>query len=267
MPTLWCRLLSCCHCVSHVMYFFESFSDDMNIAYVAKNNPTIRVGRIRTTIFVSTALELIRASIKKRSSIIDIHKSRLIQLRTITLANLTNKLFISSIPCAEKERARLTASPNWSTSNFIEITQGWKTVRRAKPCTFLDASLVNLSWEDECSWVWGAQIVSRIVKQLKESFSLLWDLTNSYILIKVTALTLEFFCRTLVNAPNFLVKLKKLNCTSQSALLKYTFCSLRGHQGHLVYNMIIHLNGKEVAHLSFGRYNILQECYVADHVL
>ena len=30
--------------------------------------------------------------------------------------------------------------------------------------------------------------------------------------------------------------------------------------------MVIHLHGKEVAHLPFGWYNVLQEGYMADHV-
>ena len=143
VPTLRCGLLSCCDRVSHVMHFFESFSDYMNIADVSKNNFTIRVSRVGTAVLVAATLELICASIKQRSSIVDLHESRLVHLRTITLADLPNKLFIPSIPRSEKERARLTASPNGSTCNLIEIAQGWKAVRRTKSCTFFDGGLVN----------------------------------------------------------------------------------------------------------------------------
>ena len=110
------------------MHFFESFSDNMNIAYVTKNNLAVRVGRVWAAVLVPATLKLVCASVEQRSSVIDFHESRLVHLSTITLADLPNKFFITSIPRSKQERARLTATPNRSSRYLIEETQGRKAV-------------------------------------------------------------------------------------------------------------------------------------------
>ena len=179
MPTLWCGLLSCCDVVSHIMHFFERLSDNMNIAYVTKNNLAVRVGWVWAAVLVPTALKLVCASIEQRSSVIDFHESRLVQLSTITLADLPNKFFITSIPSSKQERAWLTASPNRSTGYLIKVAQGWKAVWWAEFSTIFNDCLVNLGREYQFGWIRGAQIVSRIIKQLEKCLSLLWDLIAS----------------------------------------------------------------------------------------
>lgn len=110
------------------MHLFEGLSDNMNIAYVTKNDLAVRVGRVWAAVLVPTALELVCASVEQRSSVIYFHESRLVQLSTITLADLPNKFFIPSIPRSKQERAWLTASPNRSTRHLIEVTQGGKAI-------------------------------------------------------------------------------------------------------------------------------------------
>ena len=120
--------------------------------------------------------------------------------------------------------------------------------------------------EYERAWVRGAQAEHRIIVNLKESLSLSrWSLVTLS-LNEVAALTLELF-ECLVCGPSLGVQLKQLNRSRQSALFKDTLALLRGHKSHLVDDMIIHLNGEEIAHLSFRRHNVFKESDVTDHVL
>ena len=46
------------------MHLFEGLSDNMNIAYVTKNDLAVRVGRVWAAVLVPAALELVCASVE-----------------------------------------------------------------------------------------------------------------------------------------------------------------------------------------------------------
>ena len=70
----------------------------------------------------------------------------------------------------------------------------------------------------------------------------------------------------LVSGPYFLIELKQLDCSCQSALLEDILCSLRCHESHLIDNFFVHLNGEEVAHLAVCRHYVLQESHMTQHI-
>ena len=94
------------------MDLLKGLTNDMNIIYVTKGDLTVLICRVWTAVLKATAFELVGASIKQGSCIKDFHKSIPIFLSVVAKTDLTYKLFITSVSCAEEEGTRLAAPPN-----------------------------------------------------------------------------------------------------------------------------------------------------------
>ena len=110
------------------MHLFEGFPDHMNVANVSEDDLAVRIGGVRATVLVPTALQLVCASVEQRPGIVDFNEASLVVGRAITYAYLPDKLFITPIPRAKQERTWLTTAPNRRARHFIIEAKCWQPI-------------------------------------------------------------------------------------------------------------------------------------------
>ena len=143
MPVLSNWLVTCLHHVCHIVDFLKRLSHNVDVIDVSKSDSTIRIGSVRTTVFISSTFEFIGACVKERPGIKDFNKATLVLLSAVTKAYVADQLFIAFTPCTPDKSTRLTASPDRGSRNCVKKCQSRQTIRWSESSTLFDSGLIG----------------------------------------------------------------------------------------------------------------------------